>query len=80
MESSRLGPDAIRDNLFALGLPEELFELNISLGDARDFAVTADGKRFLYAELPGSTTGDSGDSVRVVANWTAYLRARVPLQ
>ena len=53
-----------------VGAPQPLFKMNVS-PVGRQFAVSADGQRFLVNEVLSQS---SADQVTVVLNWAAEMR------
>jgi hypothetical protein len=59
-------------NKIDAGIPRELFETNINVDATRDqYAVTADGQRFLILK---PVSGATSPPITAVLNWTAALR------
>jgi eukaryotic-like serine/threonine-protein kinase len=61
-------------NKIDAGIPRELFETNINVDATRDqYAVTADGQRFLILK---PVSGATSPPITAVLNWTAALRKK----
>ena len=57
---------------FEIGTHKELFLVNVFGVDRNDYAVTADGERFLI----NSVVEQTGTAITVVTNWLAALKSR----
>jgi hypothetical protein len=53
---------------FAAGVPQKLFSTRLRPGNARSYAVSKEGQRFLIPQI------GPGTPITVVLNWPALLR------